>query len=417
MAWRAPRSTSNGPSPSRRARSSACSSRTRRPSRWRGRTGPSSPGCCSRGSAPTPSPTGRTASPTCSRSAEPSSSSPMPKTCSSDAGPPFGVSGARRVCEDCRPRFPSKENDVRKLVLAIALALVAPLASAQEVTIKLGTLAPNGSTWHSLLKEMGDRWAEASGGRVKLRIYPGGTQGSEGDMVRKMAVGQLQAAAITSVGMHDIAKEPQALSVPGMITSEAEFAAVFPKVEAQLGRVLTAKGYVPLHWSQIGFIRIFCVEAWNVAGFRPVVLSSTDVVPSLQTGMINCIAQVPLYMLTARLFERANHMMDVPWGYLIGATLVRKETWDRVPADLRPKLLAIARELGARVDAEVRKLNDDAVAAMKKQGLQVVEVNPGPWRAAAEKAWPVIRGKVVSAAFFDEVLKARDGYRATHAEK
>jgi len=330
---------------------------------------------------------------------------------------------------------------VRKLVLAIALALVAPLASAQEVTIKLGTLAPNGSTWHSLLKEMGDRWAEASGGRVKLRIYPGGTQGSEGDMVRKMAVGQLQAAAITSVGMHDIAKEPQALSVPGMITSEAEFAAVFPKVEAQLGRVLTAKGYVPLHWSQIGFIRIFCakayrtpaemtdakmfawdgdpasVEAWNVAGFRPVVLSSTDVVPSLQTGMINCIAQVPLYMLTARLFERANHMMDVPWGYLIGATLVRKETWDRVPADLRPKLLAIARELGARVDAEVRKLNDDAVAAMKKQGLQVVEVNPGPWRAAAEKAWPVIRGKVVSAAFFDEVLKARDGYRATHAEK
>ena len=337
--------------------------------------------------------------------------------------------------------IPSKENDVRKLVLAIALALVAPLASAQEVTIKLGTLAPNGSTWHSLLKEMGDRWAEVSGGRVKLRIYPGGTQGSEGDMVRKMAVGQLQAAAITSVGMHDIAKEPQALSVPGMITSEAEFTAVFPKVEAQLGRVLTAKGYVPLHWSQIGFIRIFCtkgyrtpaemsdakmfawdgdpasVEAWNVAGFRPVVLSSTDVVPSLQTGMINCIAQVPLYMLTARLFERANHMMDVPWGYLIGATLVRKETWDRVPADVRPKLLAIARELGARVDAEVRRLNDDAVAAMKKQGLQVVEVNPGPWRAAAEKAWPVIRGKVVSAAFFDEVLKARDGYRAAHAGK
>src|SRR5918911_3969269 len=123
---------------------------------------------------------------------------------------------------------------MRRIAFALALAAAAPLASAQEVTVKLGTLAPQGSTWHNLLKEMGEKWAEASGGKVKLRIYAGGTQGNEGDMVRKMAVGQLQAAAITNVGMHDIVKEPQALSVPGMIESEAEFASVFPKVEADL---------------------------------------------------------------------------------------------------------------------------------------------------------------------------------------
>jgi TRAP-type C4-dicarboxylate transport system substrate-binding protein len=326
---------------------------------------------------------------------------------------------------------------VRTIALAVALAAAAPAAAAQDVTIKLGTLAPNGSTWHNLLKQLGERWAEASGGRVKLRIYAGGTQGSEGDMVRKMAVGQLQAAAITNVGMHDIVKDPQAVSVPGMIASEAEFNAVFPKVEPYLDKQLDAKGYVPLHWSQVGFVRIFCtqayqtpaemadakmfawdgdpgsVEAWKAGGFRPVVLSSTDVVPSLQTGMVNCIANVPLYLLTARLFERANHMMDVPWGYLIGATLVRKDVWERIPADLRPKLIAIARELGGKVDAEVRKLNDDAVAAMRKQGLEVVKVDPAPWRAAAEKAWPVVRGKVVSAEFFDQVVGARDAYRSS----
>ena len=326
---------------------------------------------------------------------------------------------------------------MRHLAIAVALAIAAPAASAQEITVKLGTLAPNGSTWHNLLKEMGERWAEASGGRVKLRIYPGGTQGSEGDMVRKMAVGQLQAASITNVGMHDIVKEPQAISAPGIIGSEAEFNAVFQKIEPHLDRLLEGKGYVPIQWSQVGFVRIFCtrayqtpaemsdakffawdgdpgsVEAFKAAGFRPVVLSSTDVVPSLQTGMINCIANVPLYLLTTRMFERATHMIDVPWGYLVGATLVRKETWDKVPADVRPKLLAIARELGARVDAEVRKLNDDAVSAMKNQGLEVVKVDPGPWRAAAEKTWPVVRGSVVPVAFFDEVIRARDAYRAS----
>ncbi len=330
---------------------------------------------------------------------------------------------------------------MRKLALAAALVLAAPLASAQVVTVKLGTLAPNGSTWHNLLKEMGERWAEASGGKVKLRIYAGGTQGSEGDMVRKMAVGQLQAAAITNVGMHDIVKEPQAFSAPGVIGSREEFEAVFSKMSGQLDKLLESKGYVALQWSQVGFIRIFCtkpyrtpqeisqakmfawdgdpasVEAFKAAGFSPVVLSSTDMVPALQTGMIDCVANVPAYMLTTRLFERASYMIDVPWGYLIGATLVRKATWDKVPADARPKLLAIARELGKRQDAESLKLNDDAVAAMKKQGLEVLAVDAAPWRAAAEKSWPVVRGKVVSAAFFDEMVKTRDAFRASGPSK
>jgi TRAP-type C4-dicarboxylate transport system substrate-binding protein len=142
-----------------------------------------------------------------------------------------------------------------------------------------------------------------------------------------------------------------------------------------------------------------------------VVLSSTDIVPSLQTGMITCVAQAPAYMLTARLFDKANKMIDYPWAYLVGATVVKKETWEKVPAELRPKLIAAAHELGGRIDAEVKKLNDDAVDAMVKQGLEKVKVDPKPWSAAAERSWPAVRGKVVPPAFFDEVVKARDAVR------
>jgi TRAP-type C4-dicarboxylate transport system substrate-binding protein len=322
------------------------------------------------------------------------------------------------------------------LLAALVVALAAAPASAQQVTVKLGTLAPHGSTWHKILLEMGEKWAKASNGQVKLRIYPGGAQGSEGDMVRKMNVGQLQAAAISNVGMHDIVKEPQAISAPGMISSSAELHAVMAKLEPKLDALLAERGFVALQWSEIGALKLFCaepyktpaemsqakmfawdgdpasVEAWRAAGFRPVVLSSTDIVPSLQTGMINCIANVPLYVLTARLFERADNMMDVNWGFLVGATVIKKDAWEKIPADVRPKLLAIARELGEKVDAEVKRLNDEAVAAMKKQGLNVVAADPAPWRAAAEKAWPVVRGGVAPAGFFDQVVKARDEYRS-----
>jgi len=325
---------------------------------------------------------------------------------------------------------------VKKTLLAAALLAAASPALAQQVQIKLGTLAPNGSTWHELLKEMAVRWGEASKDGVKLRIYAGGTQGNEGEMVRKMAVGQLQGAAVTTVGLHDIAAEPQALTVPLMFDSAAELQKALPILEPKLDVLLEKKGYVPLTWGAIGAIKLFCtkpfktpaeaagakifawegdpgsVKAWKAAGFNPVVLSSTDVITSLQTGMIECIPNVPLYVLTARLFEKAPYMIDVNWGWLVGATVVRKDAWEKIPADLRPRLLAISRELGQKVDLEVARLNTEAVAAMEKQGLKVVKVDAAAWRAMAEKSWPVVRGEVVPAAFFDEVKALRDAQRA-----
>jgi TRAP-type C4-dicarboxylate transport system substrate-binding protein len=324
---------------------------------------------------------------------------------------------------------------VKKILVAGLLAVVASSARAQ-VTIKLGTLAPQGSSWHDLLKELGQRWEQVSGGKVKLRIYAGGTQGGEGDMVRKMAVGQLQAAAISNIGMHDVVAEPQALSIPFLFQDEEQMKCAFRRVQPRIEQVLAQKGYVAVQWSTVGAIHLFCdqprkspaemdgskiwvwegdpksVEAFRIAGLSPVVLSSADIVPSLQTGMIDCIPNVPLYMLTTRLFERAPNMMDTPWAYMIGATLVRKQTWESIPADLRPKLLAVAKELGDRIDAEVRRLNQDAVAAMQKQGLKLVPGDAGAWRTAMDKSLPVVRGGVVPADFYDQVVKARGACKA-----
>ncbi len=329
---------------------------------------------------------------------------------------------------------------MKKLLLAALVAALAPAAPAQ-VTIKLATMAPAGSSWHEILKEMSQRWEAASGGQVKLKVYAGGAQGSEGEMVRKMGINQLQAASITNVGMHDVLPEPQMLSLPTFFADEAEVECAFEKVRGKLEAGFDQKGFVVLQWSRIGAMSLFCkapyrtpaemadakvfawegdprsVDAWRAAGFRPVVLSSTDLVPSLQTGMIDCVTNVPLYVLTARMFEKANQMMDLPWGFIFGATIVKKETWEKVPADLRVKLAAIAVELGKKVDAEVKRLGADSVTVMKKQGLKVVPVDPAPWRAAMERSWPVVRGGVVPAPFFDEVKAARDGCRAAARKK
>jgi TRAP-type C4-dicarboxylate transport system substrate-binding protein len=206
-----------------------------------------------------------------------------------------------------------------------------------------------------------------------------------------------------------------------------------PELEAALER----KGYIVLNWGEAGFVNIFSgepyatpadfaqgkvfawngdpasEEAWRAAGFKPVVLSSTDLITSLQTKMINIVAEPPLYAYTAGLYDRAHYMLKLKWGLLTGATVVKKETWDKVPAEIRPKLLQIAAEQGDKVNIDVRKQNEESLAQMQAKGMVIVEPKDlDAWKAAYTKVQEVVRGKVVPAATYDKVKALRDEYRA-----
>src|SRR5438132_5251445 len=69
---------------------------------------------------------------------------------------------------------------------------------------KLGTLAPKDSTPHNSLKQMAETWRRVPGGGAQLIMFTDGTQGGEADMVRRMRIGQLQAAMLTAGGLAEI---------------------------------------------------------------------------------------------------------------------------------------------------------------------------------------------------------------------
>jgi TRAP-type C4-dicarboxylate transport system substrate-binding protein len=203
------------------------------------------------------------------------------------------------------------------------------------------------------------------------------------------------------------------------------------RIGPQLEKTIETKGYVAINWSEVGFVRFFSTkkyaslaemqkgakiftwegdpasaEAWRAAGFKPVVMSSTDIVPSLQTGLIDTVALAPLYAYSSRVFERAKYMMDVPWAVLTGAMVVKKADWDKIPADVQPKLVEIARDYGKKISMEVRKMDAEALANMKQQGLVVITPpDAANFPAAARASYSVIRGRVVPAGIFDEVQR------------
>lgn len=324
------------------------------------------------------------------------------------------------------------------LLLSAAAIGGAPLAQTPPL-VKLATAAPEGSTWHMILKEMGEKWSKAPGGGVNLRIYAGGVLGDEPDMVRKMRVGQIQAAALTAVGLAEIDNAVSALQIPMLVESYDELDNLREKMRPTLERRLQERGFVVLNWGDAGWVMFFAkepftrpddlkgrklfvwagdahaVDLWKAAGFHPVPLASTDILPGLQTGLINAFDTTPLLALSSQWFGLAPHMLDLKWAPLIGATVISKKSWDATPAASRDALMKSAAEAGDRLKGEIRGANDKAIEAMVKRGLTVRAVTPevaAEWRKAAESAYPKIRGTLVPADMFDEAVRLTKEYRA-----
>ena len=98
----------------------------------------------------------------------------------------------------------------RLFILLLFVNLIFP----RKTIVKIGTLAPEGTAWHDILLELGQKWKIASNGDVQLRIYPGGVLGDERDMVRKMRIGQIQAVALSTEGLSELAPEFNSFFLP-----------------------------------------------------------------------------------------------------------------------------------------------------------------------------------------------------------
>ena len=332
------------------------------------------------------------------------------------------------------------------LVVALGLvSLASPamtlLGADAPVRVKLATLIPRGTPPHEILLAMGEKWRQAPCGGVTLTIYPDGVMGGEADMVKRMRVGQIQAGLLSVVGLSEIDNSVSAIqNLPFMFRSLEEVEYVREKLRPTLEKRLADKGFVALFWGDLGWVRFFSknaavhpadfmkmklftwsgspeqVELMSNLGFHPVPLETNDILPGLQTGLIDAVDTSPLYALAGQFYGPCPHMLEINYAPLSGATVITKKAWEGICPAARAELLKAAQDAGQQVTARSRKESAEAVEAMKKRGLKVHPVPPeveAEWRRLAEGAYPKIRGKLVPADMFDEAVRLLRDYRAS----
>src|SRR5579862_2185320 len=276
--------------------------------------------------------------------------------------------------------------------LLIALLLLSMLLPAQTV-IRLGTIIPKDSPWDAILIKMGEEWSKASGGKIELKIYPGGEQGDEPEMVQKLRIKKLQAVALSGAGLSGIDAAVSALQIPMMLNSYEELDYVRDHISDRLEKGLAQRGFIVLNWGDAGWIHFFtkqpaahpddirklklCVlqgdnstfELYKINGFRPVSLAATDILTGLQTGLIDAFQSPPLLALGSQWFGGAPNMLDIRFAQLVGATLIDKRVWDQIPANTRTEMMKIGRAAGVSLREEIRKDEAASIPMMEQFGL------------------------------------------------
>ena len=327
---------------------------------------------------------------------------------------------------------------MKSSLLALALLVSAP-AFAQEHTIKIATLAPEGSLWMNLFHEWGKKIEEHAQGKLKVKFYAGGVAGDERDAVRKMRLGQINAAAVTAIGLGLIQSEVRVLELPMMISTYEELDFVRNKLDSDFRKKFEAKDYVLLMWGDVGPVHVFSnipikskadlsqtkLWAWvddpiirmlfQSLGANGVPLGVPDVLPSLQTGLINACYGSPLSTLALQWYTKVKYMTQMHITQAIGAVVMLKKEFDKLSPEQQKIVLEDSKEMQPKLLKSIRDENTKSLASMKQAGLQVVESPKemvSQFDEIAKSIRPKLEPSVYSHDFREKVEKLVAEFRA-----
>jgi TRAP-type C4-dicarboxylate transport system substrate-binding protein len=326
-------------------------------------------------------------------------------------------------------------------VAALAAFASARPAHADNVELRMATLAPAGSPWMEVLDKANAEIKDKTAGRVTLKYFDGGQQGDEKDFVRKIKLGQLDGAAVTSIGLAMIDESIRVLELPMMFESPEEVDYVADKMWPHFQEKFAKKGFKLQDRGEVGWIYFMSkskVESlkdlkgqklwmWGDdqlvgAMFKKLALNGVplgvpEVDAALTSGKIEACYGSPVAAVALQWYSKIKYMTSMPMSFAIGATIVSLDSLKKISAEDQKTVEEIAKAQAKKLRKTIRKANEDARSTMTRKGITVVQTPVAmvdEFTKQAHDAWTELAGKIYSKDELDMVIKYRDEYRAKH---
>jgi len=280
----------------------------------------------------------------------------------------------------------------RILLLLLALSC-SSLAVAQ--TLKIATIAPEGSSWMKDMRAGAKAVEQHTKGRVKFKFYGGGVQGNDKQVRRKMRTGQLHGGAFSSGGLNGFQKDADLLSLPMMFNTIDEAKYVRTYVEPELRQLLEDAGYVNFGFAGAGFAYMMSnkptrtlkdlegQKVWTPEGDRvsyaalralgvaPVTMPITDVMTGLQTDLLDMVTVPPVGAVVFQWHTRLSYITEVPVAYVYGAMLIDRRAFSKISPDDQAVVREVMEGLYRKFDQNGIKDNDEAMQALLEGGMEM----------------------------------------------
>jgi TRAP-type C4-dicarboxylate transport system substrate-binding protein len=268
--------------------------------------------------------------------------------------------------------------------------------SSHAATFKVATLSPDGSFWMKTMREAGKEVEAATDNRVKFKWYPGGVMGDDKAVLRKMRVGQLQGAALPMGELLSFYPDSQAYGIPFLFNSYEEVDYVRSRLDDSLTAGFAEGGMEVLGIAEGGFGYFLTAEPVRVPadlqqqkvwvpqndvvsarlaqsiGVTPIPLTLPDVLPGLQTGLVNTVAVSPMGAIMLQWHTRVAHITDIPLMYFCGVISLTGKIFNKLSADDQAVVKAVFGRAFKLIDERNRMDNVKAFAALTNQGVETV---------------------------------------------
>ncbi len=321
----------------------------------------------------------------------------------------------------------------------LTAALLAAAPTSAQVTLKLATLAPEGSIWMQTLHDAKTEIEAATGGAVKLKIYPGGIMGSEKDVLFKIKTGQLQGGGFMGYAIGKICPDAAALMFPMVFRSYEEVDAALEKMRPYLEANTRANGYEALGWTEVGFSYAYSLkpipdleslratkvwgldspmlmELFAAGGIASIPANVTDVLTALQTGSLETVFGPPTAAVAVQWHTKVRYYNAMRLTYAIGGMFLSQAAWNQIPAPHRETVKAAFDRHCRLLSPKVRQSDIEALDFMRTQGVAPNAESPAARTAfeqIAAKALPQVIGSGFSAEAWNLLQNALKEIRGT----
>ena len=319
-----------------------------------------------------------------------------------------------------------------KLSLVLVALLTSPVALA--VTLKIATLAPDGSSWMKQMRAGAKEITQQTDGRVKFKFFPGGVMGDDKAVLRKMRIGQLHGAAMPSGGLAGQYPDSQIYNLPFKFRSLEEVDYVRARMDDSLNKGFAAKGFVTFGLMEGGFayamsrqvvrnpgdlgpLKVWIPDtdkmgqaAMKGFGITPIPLPLGDVLPSLQRGLIDTVASSPVGAVALQWYNHVDYMTDLPLLYFYAVFAIDKKAFKRIKSADQAVVREVLTRVFASIDKQNRKDNEAALATLKKRGIQVIAPTAEQQASWYQQGNQVLADLTASGVVSSEVLQQLDQY-------